>query len=742
MNNRSDATLSNEQIEALLDARYEDAFSVLGMHRPEQGSGLIVRALLPGALEVDVLSATDNKKVATLQQVHEAGYFEGRMGRRSKPFHYRLRVSYAHHSVDMEDPYRFPSLLSDDDLYLFNEGTQEQVYRWMGAHPRESDGVAGTLFVVWAPDASRVSVVGDFNAWDGRRHVMRKHPASGVWEMFVPDIGAGTNYKYEIRSRDGHVLPLKADPYACYMQHPPETASITVSDEPYAWSDDGWLAERASSADHYQGPVSIYEVHLGSWRRKPEEDNRYLTYRELADELIPYTVDMGFTHLQLMPVTEYPFDGSWGYQPIGMYAPTCRFGTPDDFRYFVNACHQAGIGLLLDWVPGHFPTDEHGLGRFDGTCLYEHEDLRKGFHPDWNTLIYNYGRAEVKSYLIGNAMYWMKEFHVDGLRVDAVASMLYLDYSREEGQWIPNEQGGRENLEAIELLKQVNNRVYFNHPGAMMVAEESTAWPGVSRPTDQGGLGFGFKWNMGWMNDSLEYMARDPVHRKYHHNEITFSLVYSFSENFILPLSHDEVVHGKGSLIDKMPGDTWQKFANLRAYYAFMWTHPGKKLLFMGCEFAQGQEWNHNQSLDWHLLDDHKHLGIQQLIKDLNRTYRELPALHERDCDGSGFEWVESNDHERSVLAFLRKGSDESPPVLVVVNFTPTPHPQYRVGVPGAGHYAERLNTDSNAYGGTNMGNSGGVTATPEAWHGRSHSVEIAVPPLATLIFELEDSDA
>lgn len=742
MTNRLDTTLNHEQIDALVDARYEDVFSVLGMHRPAQGNGLIVRALLSGAIAVDVISGAGDTKVASLERQHEAGFFEGRMGRRSKPFHYRLRVIYEHGTVDLEDPYRFPSVLSDDDLYLFSEGTQERVYHWMGAHPREIDGVAGMLFVLWAPDASRVSVVGDFNAWDGRRHVMRKHPASGVWEIFVPAIGIGTNYKYEIRSKDGHVLPLKADPYAFFMQHPPETASITVGHSSFAWKDDGWMERQVSSVNHHKGPVSIYEVHAGSWRRNPEQGNRYLTYREMADQLIPYALDMGFTHLQLMPVSEYPFDGSWGYQPIGMYAPTSRFGAPDDFRYFVDRCHQENIGLLLDWVPGHFPTDQHGLGRFDGTCLYEHEDLRKGFHPDWNTLIYNYGRAEVQSYLIGNAMYWMEEFHIDGLRVDAVASMLYLDYSREEGQWIPNKDGGRENLEAIELLKQVNNRVYFNYPGAMMVAEESTAWPGVSRPTDQGGLGFGFKWNMGWMNDSLQYMERDPVHRKYHHNEITFSLVYSFSENFILPLSHDEVVHGKGSLIEKMPGDTWQKFANLRAYYGFMWTHPGKKLMFMGCEFAQWQEWNHNQSLDWHLLEQPQHAGIQQLIRDLNRTYRELPALHERDCDGSGFEWVESDNHEESVLAFLRKGEEGTTPVLVVVNMTPTPHPQYRVGVPAAGFYAERLNTDSSIYGGSNMGNGGGVTASDESWKGQPCFVEIAVPPLATLVFQLEESAA
>jgi len=730
--------LSEAQINALVTARYQDVFSVLGMHAKPSGSGLVARALLPGALAVEVIARLDGKQVASLSRIHDAGLFEGTLGRRRKPFAYRLRVHYPQASLDMEDPYAFAPQLDDKDLYLFSEGTQERAYRWMGAHVREVDGVSGTLFVLWAPAAGNVSVVGDFNGWDGRRHAMRKHPASGIWEIFVPAVGAGSNYKFEIRSAEGNLLPLKADPYAFAMQCRPETASRVAGDGQHEWQDAEWMAARATSADPYQGPVSIYEVHAGSWRRKADDGNRYLTYRELADELIPYVREMGFTHLQLMPVSEYPFDGSWGYQPVGMYAPTSRFGTPDDFRYFMDCCHQQGIGVLLDWVPGHFPTDAHGLGRFDGTCLYEHEDMRKGYHPDWNTLIYNYGRAEVKSFLIANAMYWMDAFHVDGLRVDAVASMLYLDYSRQEGQWIPNEHGGRENLEAIELLRQVNNRVYFNYPGAMMVAEESTAWPGVSRPTDQGGLGFGFKWNMGWMNDTLKYMARDPVHRKYHHNEMTFGLVYGFSENFVLPLSHDEVVHGKGSLLAKMPGDEWQQFANLRAYYGFMWTHPGKKLLFMGCEFAQRQEWNHDQSLDWHLLGYSPHIQMQHLVKDLNRIYRELPALHQRDCDPGGFEWVDAENRDSSILAYIRRGGEDVPPVLVVVNMTPTVHQSYRVGVPAAGHYAERLNTDSGIYGGSNAGNGGGVTAKAEAHHGQPCSIDIVVPPLATLVFELE----
>jgi 1,4-alpha-glucan branching enzyme len=728
--------LDQSQIDALLTASYQDIFAVLGMHKHPKVKGIIVRTLLPGAIEVDVISRKDSKTVAALSMVDPAGLFEGKIGRRVNPFEYKLRVKYPDATVDMEDPYSFPSVLSDDDLYLFNEGTQEKVYHWMGAHPREIGSVKGTLFVVWAPGASRVSVVGEFNDWDGRRHVMRKHPASGVWEMFVPAVAAGIKYKYEIISGSGEMLPLKADPYAFAMQHPPETASITTGDDVYNWQDQQWMETRAESINHYDGPVSIYEVHLGSWRRIPEQDGRFLNYRELAEQLIPYVLDMGFTHLQLMPVSEFPFDGSWGYQPIGLYAPTSRFGSPEDFKYFVDCCHQQGLGVLLDWVPGHFPTDIHGTGQFDGTGLYEHADERQGYHPDWKTLIYNYGRAEVASYLIGNAMFWLDQFHIDGLRVDAVASMLYLDYSREEGEWLPNEHGGRENLQAIDLLRQVNSRVYFNYPGAMMVAEESTAWPGVSKPVDGGGLGFGFKWNMGWMNDTLRYMERDPIHRQYHHHEMTFGLVYAFSENFVLPISHDEVVHGKGSLLQKMPGDEWQKFANLRAYLGFMWTHPGKKLLFMGCEFAQGQEWNHNQSLDWHLLEDPKHAGMQQLVKDLNQQYRNLPALHQLDCDGNGFEWIESENNELSLYVYLRKGTGNTPPVLVVVNLTPAPHEGYCVGVSKAGHYRECLNTDSAVYGGSNVGNVGGVTARAEPLGGQPCQLSLNIPPLATVIFE------
>ena len=650
----------------------------------------------------------------------------------------------------IDDPYSYPSMINDDDLYLFCEGTHEKNYEWMGAHEKEVGHVKGTHFVVWAPDALRVSVVGDFNFWDGRRNVMRKHPAAGVWEIFLPNVTANASYKYEIADKNGHIQPLKADPYTFSMQLAPDTASKIVPNSTYQWQDEKWMTARTKSSNHYHGPVSIYEVHLGSWKRNlGASDQRnidngyspsYLTYHELAEQLIPYAVEMGFTHLQLMPVSEFPFDGSWGYQPIGLFAPTARFGSIEDFKYFVDCCHNAGLGLLLDWVPGHFPTDEHGTGKFDGSCLYEHEDLRKGFHPDWNTLIYNYGRAEVKSYLISNAIYWLDQFHIDGLRVDAVASMLYLDYSRQAGEWLPNINGGRENLEAIELLQQVNTRAYLKHPGVMMVAEESTAWPGVSKPVDGGGLGFGFKWNMGWMHDTLKFMARDPIHRQYHHNEMTFGLVYSFSENFVLPLSHDEVVHGKGSLLNKMPGDDWQKFANLRAYYGFMWTHPGKKLLFMGGEFAQRDEWNHDQSLDWHLLQHESHKGIQTLIKDLNHAYKNIPALYELDCDGNGFEWLEEHNNEQSILIYLRKGQKGTAPALVVVNLTPASYEDYCVGVPLPGYYRECLNTDSSKYGGSNVGNSGGINSKAIAYSGQPNQLILSIPPLATMIFEWQEN--
>ncbi|MEE8272716.1 MAG: 1,4-alpha-glucan branching protein GlgB [Alphaproteobacteria bacterium] len=720
------------EVDAIVGASHGDPFSVLGMHADDDGR-IVVRTFQPAAVSVAVIEAGSGKVAAELARIHDDGFFEGAMPRRKAPFRYRLRLDLADGPVDIEDPYGFPPVLGDLDVHLLAEGTHLRTYDRLGAHPREIDGISGVAFVVWAPSAKRVSVVGDFNGWDGRSHPMRLRHGCGAWEIFVPGIGRGVAYKYEILGADGTLLPLKADPYAFYAELRPKTASVAHGLPDWQWRDDAWMASRAA-VNAREAPISVYEVHLGSWRRVPEDGDRFLSYTELADQLIPYAKDLGFTHIELMPVSEFPFDGSWGYQPIGLFAPTSRFGPPEDFQAFVDRCHGAGIGVLLDWVSGHFPTDPHGLGLFDGSHLYEHSDPRQGFHMDWNTLIYNYGRREVENFLLGNALFWMDRYHIDGLRVDAVASMLYLDYSREPGQWVPNKYGGRENLESIDFLKRMNVEVFGAFPGATTVAEESTAWPGVSRPTYAGGLGFGFKWNMGWMHDTLRYMGNDPIHRRYHHNDLTFGLLYAFTENFMLPLSHDEVVHGKGSLLDRMPGDAWQKFANLRTYYAFMWTHPGKKLLFMGGEFAQRREWNHDTSLDWHLLDRPEHRGIQSLIRDLNRLYRETPALHQLDCDGAGFEWVESQDFENGVLSFLRLGLDGTAPVLMVGNFTPVPRHGYRLGVPRGGRWDELLNTDAVDYGGGGVGNGGGVEAKAVESHGRPYSVELTVPPLATVV--------
>jgi len=628
-------------------------------------------------------------------------------------------------------------LPSPQDIHLFNEGCAERAYRWLGAHACEVDGEAGARFAVWAPNASRVAVVGDFNGWDGGRHPMRPVESSGVWEVFVPGAANQHLYKYAIHNAPGEPLPLKADPWARSMQHPPGTASRLLFEDAFNWTDRQWLASR-DRADPLQRPVSIYEVHAGAWRRKPEAGNRYLSYLELVEELIPYVLEMGFTHIEFMPLSEYPFDGSWGYQPIGLFAPSIRFGAPNELKRFINECHRNGIGVLLDWVPGHFPADAHGLGRFDGTCLYEHEDPRRGFHPEWNTLLFNHGRAEVASYLLSNANFWLDEFHFDGLRVDAVASMLYLDYSRKDGEWLPNAHGGRENLEALALLRKINASVYRNHPGAMMIAEESTAWPGVSRPVHQGGLGFGYKWNMGWMNDCLRYMGRDPVHRKYHHNELTFGILYAWAENFVLPLSHDEVVHGKASLLEKMPGDDWRKFANLRAFFGFMWAHPGKKLLFMGGEFGQRREWNHDLGLDWHLLENPSHRGLLQLVRDLNFLYRRTPALHEGDHSPEGFRWLQADASQLSVYAWQRRAGASV--LLAVSNLTPECHPHYRIGAPLPGDYRECLNTDAQEYGGGGQGNGGGVRSQALPWDGQPHSLVLRLPPLATVFLLHSDS--
>ena len=723
--------LQTHQIEAICHASHGDPFSVLGPHRLGNGR-TSVRVFLPGATQVLVVLHDSLRVLATLARRHAAGFFERALTSALKtPYQLLVRWDDGGESL-LEDPYRFGPVLDATDIWLLAEGTHLRPFEVMGAHAVTLLGIAGMRFAVWAPNASRVSVVGDFNGWDGRRHPMRLRAECGVWEIFLPGVSHGAHYKFELRAQDGRLLPLRADPYALRGELRPATASI-VAALPVVVPP----SQQRQHANALAAPVSIYEVHLGSWRRNTEEDNRWLNWAELADTLVPYAVDMGFTHLELMPISEYPFDGSWGYQPVGLYAPTARFGSPEGFRAFVQRCHAAGVGVLLDWVPAHFPTDAHGLGNFDGTHLYEYADPREGFHTDWNTLIYNLGRTEVRNFLVGNALYWLERFGVDGLRVDAVASMLYRDYSRKAGEWVPNVHGGRENLEAIDFLKRMNEVLGQERPQAITLAEESTAFPAVSRPTFAGGLGFHYKWNMGWMHDTLQYMARDPVHRKHHHGEMTFGLVYAFDENFVLPLSHDEVVHGKGSLLHKMPGDRWQQFANLRAYYGFMFGHPGKKLLFMGCEFAQQQEWNHEQSLDWHLLADPLHAGMQRLVRDLNHRYRMSPALHQRDCSPGGFEWIDHHDAEHSLLAFIRRGDDPHSMIVVVCNFTPTPRIAYRLGVPAAGQYRECLNTDSLHYGGSNVGTPLGVAdAQPFSSHGRPWSVVLNLPPLATVMLE------
>ena len=722
--------LTPRDIELICNASHGDPFAVLGPHRrlPKHCS---VRCFLPSALQVTVVSP-QGTPLATLSRRQDTDFFEG-----SAPITidepYQLDVQWAsgqRHTID--DPYRFPLVLGEMDVWLLGEGTHLRPFEVLGAHPSTMLEVTGTRFAVWAPNASRVSVVGDFNFWDGRVHPMRLRRECGVWELFLPGISLGALYKFEIRTHSGEVLPARADPYALQAELRPATASV-VGQLPARVTP----AAQRQAANALNAPVSIYEVHLGSWRRVPEEGNRWLTWDELADTLIPYAQDMGFTHLELMPVSEHPFDGSWGYQPIGMYAPTSRFGDAAGFGRLVARAHAAGLGLILDWVPAHFPSDAHGLANFDGTHLYEYADPREGFHNDWNTLIYNLGRTEVSNFLVGNALYWLERFGVDGLRVDAVASMLYRDYSRNAGEWIPNVFGGRENLEAIAFLKRVNEVVGVECPQAITLAEESTAYPAVSRPTYAGGLGFHYKWNMGWMHDTLSYMARDPLYRKYHHGEMTFGLVYAFNENFVLPISHDEVVHGKGSLLTKMPGDRWQQLANVRAYLGYMFGHPGKKLLFMGCEFAQESEWDHDQSLHWHALNDPAHAGVQRLVRDLNALYRGTPALYSQDFVPAGFEWIDHDDAARSVLSFVRHGLDANSFTVVVCNFTPQVFQGYRLGVPKPGHYREVLNTDSTHYGGSNVGTPFGcANSEPTPWHGKPCSVVLTLPPLATVFFQ------
>ncbi|MEA2991387.1 MAG: 1,4-alpha-glucan branching enzyme [Alphaproteobacteria bacterium] len=703
---------------AIIEGRHSDPFHYLGLHVEDDVP--VVRAFLPDAAQVAVVDEQGHE--SELDRIHDAGLFAGHLANGSR--RYRLRARYGEQVVELEDPYRFPPVLTEFDLYLLSEGTHLHLYDKLGAHPLVMEGVPGVAFAVFAPDARRVSVVGDFNFWDGRRHPMRVR-ANGFWEIFIPNAAPGDKYKYEIVSSHGGLLPLKSDPVAFGAELRPGTASIVVDlnevprPEPLP-----------PAANDLGAPISIYEVHLGSWRRSAEEGGRWLTYREMAEVLPAYLKDMGFTHVEFLPVSEHPFDGSWGYQPTGLFAPTSRFGTPADFAALVEACHRAGVAVLLDWVPGHFPDDPHGLARFDGTALYEHANPMQGRHLDWGTLIYNFGRTEVANFLLANALFWFDRYRVDGLRVDAVASMLYLDYSRPAGGWIPNKHGGRENLDAVAFLRRFNSEVYSRYPDATTAAEESTAWPMVSKPVDWGGLGFGYKWNMGWMHDTLDYISKDPIHRKHHHGQILFGLHYAFFENFILPLSHDEVVHGKRSILGRMPGDDWQRFANLRAYYAFMFAHPGKKLMFMGNEFGQQREWNHDRSLDWHLLDQPRHAGIQSLVRDLNRLYRTLPALHQLDCDSAGFEWLVMHDADRSVFAWLRKGRETRDRCLVVVNFTPQVYRDYRIPVPFAGIWREVLNTDAAIYGGSDVGNAGEVRTLDE---GAIPEVSLAIPPLAAI---------
>jgi 1,4-alpha-glucan branching enzyme len=726
----ADAFLDEETARTIARGEAWNLFGALGRH--PLGLGWALRAFVPGAETVTALRRSDGGVIALLAPGPIGGFFAAALTDRPEPW--RLRATRGADAWDIEDPYQFDPVLGPHDEHFIAEGSHLRLWERLGAQPTTHQGADGVAFAVWAPAASRVSVVGDFNGWDGRRHVLRPRGTTGVWEIFVPGLGAGERYKYEIRDARGALLPLKADPVGFGAEHPPATASVVRDLRGRAWRDAAWMETRAARQSP-DAPVSIYEVHLPSWRR--EAGGRPLSYHELAERLVPYAADMGFTHIETLPVSEYPFDGSWGYQPVGMYAPTIRHGTPEEFRDFVEAAHAAGLGVIIDWVPAHFPSDAHGLARFDGECLYEHQDPREGYHPDWNTLIYNYGRREVANYLIANALYWTREHHVDGLRVDAVASMLYRDYSRKEGEWIPNRYGGRENLEAIEFLKRMNQVVYGDDPSVMTIAEESTAWPGVSKPVHHGGLGFGYKWNMGWMHDTLNYISREPVHRKHHHHQMTFGLLYAFSENFVLPLSHDEVVHGKGSIIGRIPGYDFDRFATLRAYYAFMWAHPGKKLLFMGGEWGQWGEWNADGELDWGALHAPQHRGVQALVRDLNRLYRAAPALHQRDARGDGFQWIEADDADASVYAWARFGEGDAPPVVAAFNFTPVERGAFRLGVPAAGRWIERINTDAAVYGGGGRGNLGGVESRAVPWHGRPDSLEITLPPLSGVLFEL-----
>ncbi|MEM7752634.1 MAG: 1,4-alpha-glucan branching protein GlgB [Pseudomonadota bacterium] len=719
------AYLKDADLAALNTGTHAAPFDVLGPRK--SGNRRWITTFQPDAVDVTATVGTKETKLSRVSGDVFSGPVPGKA--------YTLTMRYADGSAyTTHDPFAFEPVLTEFDQYLVGEGTHKELWRVLGAHVLQRGKVDGVHFAVWAPNARRVSVVGDFNRWDGRRHPMRPAGQTGVWEVFLPGVGDGALYKYEVVGVDG-TAALKADPVGFGSQHPPEQASIVRDIVGYGWKDKSWMASRAKRADR-ASPISIYEVHLGSWRRRYDDGGRPLSYKELARDLVAYVKYMGFTHIELLPVSEFPFDGSWGYQPVGLFAPTIRFGPPHEFRDLVEAAHAAEIGILLDWVPGHFPTDAHGLAKFDGTALYEHADPKEGFHQDWNTLIYNYGRREVKNYLLSNALYWLEEYHLDGLRVDAVASMLYRDYSRDEGEWVPNKDGGRENYEAIQFLQDMNVAVYGADASVMTVAEESTSFPAVSQPVHTGGLGFGYKWNMGWMNDTLRYMEKDPIYRQHDHHLMTFPIDWAFSENFILPISHDEVVHGKGSMLEKMPGTAWEKFANLRAYYAFMWMQPGKKLLFMGCEFAQPEEWNHNADLNWGAAEDPAHKGIQTLVRDLNALYRSTPALHKKDCVPDGFAWL-NNDPSQSTIGFARYGDDTDAPVVVMCNFTPVERVEFRVGVPQAGLWEEVLNTDAAVYGGGNRGNLGGGQSIDTPADGHAHSISLTLPPLSVVVLRL-----
>jgi 1,4-alpha-glucan branching enzyme len=739
-------TTSQSEIDLIVHANAWDPFAILGIHELASATATkknwIVRAFLTEAGKAWVvdLSAGEPGDPVAMDLIHPDGFYTAVFSGRPDRFPYRLRVeNHEGHSWEFVDPYWCAPVLTDYDLHLLGEGTHYRNYERLGAHLRTHEGFRGVHFAVWAPNAQRVSVTGNFNHWDGRRHPMGNRGTTGIWEIFIPDLSQGEVYKFEVKSRHNGYLVQKSDPYGFAAEIRPQTASVVWDVTQFAWNDQEWLATR-QERQALDKPIAVYEVHLGSWKRAVEHGNGFLNYRELADQLVAHLDHTHFTHIELLPITEHPFDGSWGYQPVGYFAPTSRFGTPDDFAYFVDTMHRHGYGVILDWVPAHFPNDSHGLGFFDGTHLYEHSDPRLGEHRDWGTKIFNYGRPEVRNFLFGNALFWLDRYHLDGLRVDAVASMLYLDYSRKTGEWIPNVFGGNENLEAIDFVKRLNELCHQEHPGVLTSAEESTSWSGVSRPTYLGGLGFSLKWNMGWMNDTLRYLSKDPVYRKYEHGSLTFSMIYAFSENFILPLSHDEVVHGKGSLLDKMPGDLWQKFANLRLLYGYMYGHPGKKLLFMGSEIAQWREWKHDESLDWHLLDWRDHRGILRLVCDLNELYQAQPALHQVDFEWQGYEWLELHDWENSVIAFLRRARNSDDAIVVVCNFTPVVRENYRIGVPTGGYYREILNTDSEIYGGSNVGNQGGAWGVSQPHAGRPFHLSIRVPPLGTLFLKAPSS--